>query len=162
MARITFKRGDEYIAKLSALEMSAQRDVCGAAVYAGAEMVADAIRSALDEVPTDIAYGTQEQPSAGPKPLQLAALKSSLGISHAQTDGGGLYNVKIGWAWYNSIVSKRWPRGQPNQMVARSVERGTSFMRANPFVKPTMARIRKAALERMKSVAEEKIEEIMK
>ena len=47
----------------------------------------------------------------------------------------GFYNVKIGFDGYNSVKTKRWPSGQPNAMVARSIESGTSWMTKQPFMR---------------------------
>ena len=92
---------------------------------------------------------------------QRAGLHKGLGIAKMQQDGK-LTNVKIGWDGYNDIKTKRWPNGQPNQMIARSIERGTSFMKANPFVKRAVNRTRKAAAAEMQNVLDSEIEKIMK
>lgn len=162
MAVIKFKKGDEYIAKISALEAATLTGVLGPAVYTGADIVTGEIRAALDALPTDEGYGTPDHPTAGPKIGQVKALKATLGIASAQMDGSGLCNVKIGWDGYNHIKTKRWPKGEPNQMVARSIERGTSFMTANPFVKPTMAKVRKRTIAAMKEAVDQAIEQQMK
>ena len=47
-------------------------------------------------------------------------------------------------------------------MIARSIERGTSFMTANPFMKRAVSKTRKRAQEAMKKAAEREIEKIMK
>lgn len=162
MATIQFKKGDAYLAKLSALERMTRKEVCGSAIYGAADIVTDEIRSALDKIPTDEGYGTQSEPTEGPKIGQVKALKATLGIASMQDDGTGFLNVKIGWDGYNHIKTKNWPGGEPNQMVARSIERGTSFMKANPFVKPTMAKVRKRAIAFMKEAADKAIEQQMK
>ena len=43
-------------------------------------------------------------------------------------------NVKIGYDGYNNIVTERWPQGQPNMMIARAAESGTTFMQAQYFM----------------------------
>ena len=92
---------------------------------------------------------------------QRAGLHNGLGIASLREDGEYL-NVKIGWDGYNDIKTKRWPKGQPNQVIARSVDRGTSFMQANPFVKRAVARTRKVSQEKMQEVIDREIEKIMK
>ena len=86
----------------------------------------------------------------------------SLGIASMQDDGTGYLNVKIGFDGYNDIVTQRWPRGQPNQMVARSVESGTTWMKKNGFVRKAVASSRKRAVEFMKRTVDKAIETIMK
>lgn len=161
MATIQFKRGDEYIAKIAKLEAAAKDTLCGEAIYGAAGIVADEIRASLEQVPTDEGYGTTTSPTVGPRKGQLLGLEHSLGISSLQDDGTGFLNVKIGFDGYNSISTKRWPNGQPNQMVARSVESGTSWMRKNPFVRRAVTATRKRAIEYMKRSIDEGIKKIM-
>lgn len=160
MAVIQFKRGDEYLMKISKLEAALKDEVCGAAIYGAAGIVADEIRSQLKAVPTDEGYGTESEPARGPRKVQKRGLYNSLGIASMQDDGGFL-NVKIGFDGYSDVATKRWPNGQPNQMVARSIERGTTWMKANAFVKKAMAATRKRALEFMKHSVDESIRKIM-
>lgn len=161
MATVQFKKGDEYLARISKLDESIKDAVIGPAIYGAADIVTREIRSELDRLPTDERYGTVSDPTNGPKVGQVKALKATLGIARMQSDAG-YYNVKIGWDGYNQIKTKAWPNGEPNQMVARSIERGTSFMRANPFVKKAVAKVRKKAIESMKTTVDQKIEAIMK
>ena len=71
-------------------------------------------------------------------------------------------NVKIGFDGYNRVITKKWPLGQPNQMVARSVESGTTWMKKNPFVKRGASKSRRKALEMMRKSVQKSIEKIMK
>ena len=161
MATIAFKTGDAYMEKLERLERQTREKVCGKAIYEAAELVADEIRAQLGRVPSDETFGTGRNPAKGPNKAQKKGLYDSLGIAPIREDGDGFLNVKIGFDGYNSIKTKRWPKGQPNQMVARSVERGTSYMGANPFVKKAMAATKGKALEQMKSAADAEIKRIM-
>ena len=162
MATIQFKRGDEYMAKIAKLEAAARETLCGDAIYGAAGIVADEIRASLEQVPTDEGYGTTSSPTAGPKKAQLLGLEQGLGIASMQDDGTGYLHVKIGFDGYNEILSRRWPNGQPNQMVARSIESGTSWMQKNPFVRRAVTATRKRAIEYMKRSVDEGIEKIMK
>lgn len=161
MATIQFKNGDEYLMKLSKLEAALRDEVCGRAIYGAAGIVADEIRSQLQSVATDEGYGTELEPAQGPKKVQKRGLYEGLGIASMQDDGGYL-NVKIGFDGYNELRTARWPNGQPNQMVARSVERGTSWMKANPFVKKAVAASRARALDFMKSSVDKSIQTQMR
>lgn len=156
MATIRFKKGDDYIAKLSRLSSSAKTDVIGPAVYDAAGIVADAINEGISSL------SVSEDPN---KELlnarQRKGLHDGLGIAKLRNDNG-FYNVKIGWDGYNSIATKSFPKGQPNQMIARSVERGTSFLKATPFVKKAVAATRARAVETMKKTIDQQIEKIMK
>lgn len=162
MATVKFKNGDEYLAKIAKLEAQTKEQVCGKAIYGAAEIVADEIRDQLRKVPTDESNNSFWGELKGPKKIQKKGLYDSLGIASLQDDGTGFLNVKIGFNGYNDVKTERWPQGQPNQMIARSVERGTSFMEANPFVKPAMRKTKKRALEYMKQSVDKSIEKIMK
>lgn len=160
MATITFKRGEEYIARISKLAAAKHDEVLGSAIYGAADIVTNEIRKQLEALPTDEGWGTSGQPVRGLKKAQKEALEESLGIASLQDDGGFL-NVKIGFDGYNRIKSKRWPNGQPNQMVARSIERGTTWMQGHAFVKKAVAASRKAALTAMQDTIDKNIENIM-
>lgn len=162
MATIQFKKGDEYLMRLSKLEALLRRDVCGTAIYGAAGIIADEIALQLSQIPTDEHWGTPERPASGPREVEAQAIYNGLGIAKLQETGTGFLNVKIGFDGYSKLRTKRWPQGQPVQMLARSVERGTSFMRANPFVKRAVAAKRKAAVESMKRTIDEETKRIMK
>jgi hypothetical protein len=161
VATSKFKDGSEYMAKLEKLERSTREKVIAPAIYNAADIVANEIRDQLRKVPTDERWGTNSNPLTGPNKQQKKGLYDSLGIASLQDDGGFL-NVKIGFDGYNKIKTKRWPQGQPNQMVARSVERGTSFMQGNPFVKRAVSRSKNEALSEMQKTVDAEIEKIMK
>ena len=162
MATIQFKKGDEYLARIAKLEAELKDKVLGEAIYGAAGIVADEIRATLKQIPTDEGYGTRETPTQGPTAYQVNGLEISLGIASMQDNGTGYLNVKIGFDGYNGIESERWPNGQPNQMVARSVESGTSWMKKNPFVRKAVAATRKRAVEYMKNSVDRSMEAIMK
>ena len=161
MATIQFKKGDEYLAKLTKLEALTRDEIIGTSLYGAADIVANEIRSQLNQVPTDEGgYGSEGRIRAGPTKGQVKSLKATLGIASLQVVNG-LVNVKIGWDGYNQIKTNRWPHGQPNQMVARSIERGTSFMQKHMFVSKAVKKTSKTALEFMRKNADAKIRELM-
>lgn len=162
MATIKFKNGDGYLKKISRIESSLKTKICGSAIYVAADIVADEVRKQLQSIPTDESYGTDENMSRGPKKVQKKGLYDSLGISPMSEDEKGNINVKIGFDGYNGVKTKRWPNGQPNQMVARSVERGTSFMKKNAFIKKAVSSSKAVALKKMKETVDEQIEKAMK
>ena len=162
MATIQFKKGDEYLTKISRLDRRLKENVLGKAIYGAADIVANSVRTSLQSVPTDERWGTQNSPTTGPKKMQKKGLYDSLGIAPMQDDGTGYVNVKIGFDGYNEVSTKQWPQGQPNQMVARSIERGTSYMQANPFMKKAVSKAKKAAVDHMKKTVDTEIEKTMK
>lgn len=162
MATIQFKNGDEYLMKIAKLEAELKDQVLGEAIFGAACIVADEMRSSLEQVPTDEGFGTSGSPTRGPKKRQKEGLMQSLGIASMQDDGTGYLHVKIGFDGYNDIRTERWPNGQPNQMVARAVEGGTSWMEKNAFVRKAVNASKARAVEFMKQSVDKSTEKIMK
>lgn len=163
MAKISMEGLDEYTEALSRLATELKGAVIGPAVYDGADIAADAIRAEMEALPTAGGLGPPQgnRQLVGPNKLQKEALLDSFGISKMQDDSG-YYNVKLGWSGYNAIRTKRWPKGQPNVLIARAVARGTSFLRANNFVKRAMATAKPKALATMEKAVDKGLKDIMK
>lgn len=161
MAKIEFKGLDEYIDKLNRLEALSRDKVIGAAVYDGAEIAADIIREEIEKLPTDESWGTPEYPKMGPSQEEKEGLLESFGIAPVRNDNGFI-NVKLGFDGYHGKPTRKYPKGKPNQMIARSVENGTSFMISHAFVKAGVNKAKKAAKAAIKARVEQEINEIMK
>ena len=161
MAKIEMRGLDEYTRALARLELGAREQVIGPAIYQGAKVAADAIQSSISTIPIDNGWGTEANPQSGINARQKAALHNSFGITKMRDDDG-VYNVKLGFDGYNSIKTKRWPNGQPNAMIARALERGTSWLRPYKFIKKAMAEARKKALAVMQTEVDKGIYEIMR
>lgn len=162
MAKITFPGLADYELMLSRLAQGAD-DIAGKAIYAGAEIVADAIRSniqGLQAVPDEV--GAIAYAEKSPAPLTESAkegLLDSLGISSMQDDNG-YYNVKIGFDGYNGLKTKKFPQGQPNVMIARSLESGSSIAPKRPFVRPAVNAVKKQAEAKMAEIIDQEIKKI--
>ena len=160
MAKITFPGLGNYELMISRLAQGTEH-VAGKAIYAGAGIVADEIRKEIQSLPVVDGYGTVEDPlPGGVTRQQKEGLLDGLGISPMENDGGYL-NVKIGFDGYNQTRTKRYPQGQPNQLVARGVESGTSWKQKKPFVRPAVNASRKRAEGKMAEVLDEGIKKIM-
>lgn len=159
MAKITFPGLADYELMLSKLEDGSE-EIIGKAVYAGAGIVADAIKSSIQSLPIVRGYGTDSNPlPGGVTSAQKAGLIDGLGISRMQDDAGYL-NVKIGFDGYNNTRTEKYPQGQPNQLVARGVESGTSWKQKKPFVRPAVTKSRKQAEDTMAKIIDEEIEKL--
>ena len=160
MARITFPGLNDYELMISRLSKNAE-DIAGRAIYTGAGIVADEIKAGIQSLPIVTGYGTAETPlPGGVTSAQKQGLLDGLGIAPMQDDGGYL-NVKIGFDGYNRTKTKDYPNGQPNQLVARGVESGTSWKQKHPFVRPAITRSRKRAEAAMAEILNEEIKKIM-
>lgn len=163
MARIQMKGLDEYTMALSNLGRDLKAQVIGPAIYKAADIAADAVRASIEALPTDGGMGppTGSTLLKGPNKLQKKGLLKSFGITKMRDDEG-FYNVHLGFSGYNQIRTKAWPKGQPNVVIARSVERGTSFMTATHFIKRAMSTAQKPALAAMQKTVEQSIKNLMK
>lgn len=149
---------DKYLRKLENL-YKASDETCGKAIYQAADVVTDAIRRNLNNIPTDERYVSGSEKLIGPKAVQKEALKEVFGISKIRKEYG--LNVKVGFDGYNKVKTKKYPKGQPNPMIARSVESGTSFMRKNPFVEPAIRETKDKAERLMAQVVDQEVDKIM-
>ena len=163
MAKFDIGRGiDDYIAQLGNLA-DTSKDAVGRAVYEGAKVVADAIKKEIGAIPVDdhppiVANGNRIGTLTS---KQKQGLVDGFGIAKMK-DEGGYKNVKIGFAGYNTEVTKKYPNGQPNAMIARSVNSGTSFRKKNPFVDKTTRSVKSQAEEAMRKTVDEEISKRIK
>ena len=146
---------------LSRMEESTD-EMIGKAVYAGAGIEADAIKANIKGLPVVRGYGTDANPlPGGVTASQKAGLINGMGISKMQDDAGYL-NVKIGFDGYNATKTEKYPQGQPNQLVARGVESGTSWKKKKPFIRPAVNSSRNRAEAEMARILDEEIKKVSK
>lgn len=161
MAKITFPGLSDYELMISRLSKGVD-DIAGKAIYAGAGIVADAIKENIKALPIVRGYGTEKDPlPGGVTAPQKAGLIDGMGISPMQDDGGYL-NVKIGFDGYNATKTEKYPQGQPNQLVARGVESGTSWKQKKPFIRPAINASKSRAEAEMARILDQEIEKITK
>ena len=149
---------DEYIHKLDQMHANTE-EMIGRSIFPGAAIVTDAIRAGIEsipEAPKQYARGMKTGLTAS----QKAGLLDGLGIAVMRNDGG-LLNVKVGMDGYNSTVTKRWPKGQPNALIIRSLESGTSFQLRQPVIGPAIRSSRQAAIQKMKEQFDEETRKVM-
>lgn len=155
MARLKINPNlDKYTKKLEQLQFDTRDKIIGKAVYEGAGIVADAVRANIN------ALATSNDFHEAVTPKQKEGLLDGLGISRMK-DENGFINVKIGFNGYNGIRNKRYPNGQPNALVARSLEKGTSVAPAQRFVAPAVKRAQASAENAMQEIVESEIDKIM-
>lgn len=149
---------DEYIYMLDQMHANTE-EMIGRSIFPGAAIVTDAIRAGIEgipEAPSHYARGMKTGLTAS----QKAGLLDGLGIAVMRNDGGFL-NVKVGMDGYNSTVTKRWPKGQPNALIIRALESGTSFQARQPVIAPAIRSSRNAAIQKMKEQFDEETRKVM-
>lgn len=164
MAKITFPGMRSYSDKIHTLGKNTV-PIIKAAVYEGAKVVADSVKGNLAALDTirDF-HGIQKFRKNEPGELtesQKEGLLASFGLAGMENDGGFI-NTKLGFDGYNEMFTNQYPFGQPNAMIARACESGSSAMNAQPFVRPGIEAAKAAAGKAMEKKLDEKIDEIMK
>ena len=163
MAKISFPGLKKYELMLSKLGDQSQ-EVAEKAVYAGAKIVADKIRSNIKKL---IAYDDEAAIYAwvlkNPAPLTRTAkqgLLDGLGVSEIRNDNGYI-NTKVGFTGYNGIKTKSFPEGQPNVIIAQVTENGSSITGKQPFVRPAVRAKKREIEAAMAAVLDREIKKIM-
>lgn len=157
MAKLKFKGLEEYENQLLKLE-SISRECIGKAIYDGAGLVADAVKASIDTIPIDERFVKKGEMLNGITTAQKNGLKAGFGIAPLQDENGYLH-VKLGFAGYNNVITKSHPNGQPNSLIARSVNSGTSFRQRIPFVDNAVNANKAAAENKMKEAFDKALEE---
>ena len=160
MATIRFSKLRDYELMLGKIGY-ASKDICGAAIYEGAKSIADEVKSNLNALNTTTDELAMLKAKKG-EPTYITqrakeGLIKSFGVTPMSQDEDGIYNVKLGFDGYNDVKTKKWPKGQPNQLIARACESGSSAMIKQPFFRGAVQKTKKKAESRMAEVLDEKI-----
>lgn len=161
LAKVSIKLGDAYAMRISKLSKGSD-EIIKKAVYNGAGVVADAIRSNISNLPgTSFRHLKDGEKFDGVPEEQKQALLDGLGISPIESDDKGNVNAKIGFDGYGATPTKKYPLGLPIPMIARSVESGSSVRVKTPFVRPAVKSSQNAAEKAMEEIVNEEIKKIM-
>lgn len=161
MAKWTMEGMSEYIAYLQSIA-NVTDEAIGAGVYAMAEVVADRVRANIQVLPTvsnEANIATYRQGYSRLSDPEKQGLLDGFGVSPMQDDGG-YKNVKLGFDGYNSVKTKKYPNGQPNALIARVTESGSSYRQKTPFVRPAVNASRKEALEKGREAVDRVLEAV--
>lgn len=135
------------------------KEVCKRSLYDGAGVTWQAFETALANIPADervFVYNGHRK--HGITLQQKMDLMEAAGIapmeSHVNT-----VNTKIGVDGYNSVHTKKYPGGQPNILIARSVQAGTSYMDRYDFNGKARRQAKEPAIEKMKTAIRREVAE---
>ena len=157
MAKLTFTGLDGYIAQLEKLRQSAD-GITKKALYEGAGVTADEIRSAVEALPTDNDRSAGHY-LKGITDEQKAALAKGLGVAPFLSEGDRM-DTLVGVTGSGDIQSPIYPQGLA--LIARIAESGTSFSQKTPFVRKALKTAKPKAEAEMKKVFETEIKRTMK
>lgn len=143
--KISFPGIDEYRAQLDGILKHVPKLV-NMALYDGTNVLATEVQKEIDGL-------TELTPEA------RAGLHEGLGVARFWHEGEATV-TKIGFEGYNKKRTKRWPKGQPNAMIARSLIRGTSWQRANRFTQRAAKKARQRCIEAMRNRFDTELQKI--
>ena len=162
MAKWIVEKGlSNYIAYLQSIE-AVTDEMIGEAVYDMAKVVADKVRANIEALPAvsnEANIATYREGYSRLSEPEKQGLMDGFGVSPLQDDSG-YRNVKLGFDGYNSVKTKKYPQGQPNALIARVTESGSSYREKTPFIRPAVNAARKPAEKAGQAKIDEKIKSI--
>lgn len=152
MARAKIVGITDYLEQLEKIQESSSEAV-GKMIFDGAGIVADEVRRRILMIPEREVYETSSghNHTRGITDVEREGLLDTLGITKMRNDSGFI-NVAIGFDGYNANVTKSYPNGHPNSMVARTIESGTSWLAKTPFIAPAVQATKGSAVKAMEKV----------
>lgn len=145
------------------LERLCSQEVSKRVVMAGAKPVADEIRNGINGLPEDTFRKLQkEEKFQGVPKDQKQDLLDSLGIAPIDIDIDGNTNTKVGFDGYGSHPTHKYPKGLPNQILARAIESGSSVRKKTPFVRKATNSSKEKAIQAMQEQLDKEIKSIKK
>lgn len=147
MAKFQFDGVDELVSQYKQMGVDAD-EMIRRAVWEGAKVVADGIKSALESLPVDDSKFDPEGVRRSVNSAQKQGLIDGMGISKMKDDEG-MINVKVGVSGRNKFRTRTNPGGQLNASVARSLEHGASYMQKNPVFSKTAKALKKSCEQAM-------------
>ena len=136
--QVSFHGLDEYIDFLDTLTGHTE-NAMRSALYAGAKVVANEVRNQIQAIP---AVSEEENKKAYNNDgrrykmsgKQKAGLLAGLGVARHELVAASV-NTVVGFDGYNNLITEQYEGGQPNQLVARIFEHGTSYSEKQPFMR---------------------------
>ena len=152
MAQITVDGLAEYIELLMMTEKQTDR-ICGRSLYPGAKIIANECKKQINALVVDNTLFAWNPHRRGITGGWKKALQESMGIASMRRDRDG-YNVKLGFDGYSDIRENRgYVDGKaitvynsnknpehrvPNAVIARTTNKGSSNLPAQPFMDRTI------------------------
>lgn len=162
MAKLTVNGLEDFSTMIVALGQKGH-EVVSAALYAGAGMMADAVKEAVSSLPDEawrfVVPGGDKLDVMTPD--EKSDLINAIGIAKFSGDGGKT-STAIGFNGYSSHATKKYTGGVPLAMIARSIESGSSVRNKHPFMRRAANAATARVQQAMQDAAYKKIDEITK
>ena len=169
MAKLNFNGCKEIIDKLSDIGQRAPK-MAAAALFEGAKVTADMLREAVQALPEEQFHplpgahnnGDSASPLNVLTPDDKADLLDTIFVKKFEHSTDGV-TTEISFAGgYSRHPSKKYPRGIPLPIIARSIESGSSARRKRPFVRTTASKAKEPAAAAMQAKLDEYINNMNK
>lgn len=131
-------------------------EVMESVVKAGIDEVTDTMRAKINALKTS-EEKTAKNKKRYPTKKEVQGLKDSLGFAPVKWKDTKA-NSKAGFDGYNGVKTKKYPNGHANQMMANTINKGNSFMYAQPFINQTKRESENKAIKAMQKRLDEEIE----
>lgn len=163
MAKLEFQGLDEYLKQLRSMEAKST-GMIKRAVFEGAAEVAKAVKAEIQALPEVAHDGYQfpwQLPIRGVTKEQKQGLLDGMGFAKMENENGFI-NTKLGFDGYNRVKTQKYPSGQPNALLARSINSGSSTRQKIPFMNRAVKAAKARAESAMAARLEADIESIQK
>lgn len=159
MAKVTAVGFDELAKELESLADHSGA-IASAALYAGAGLMADKVRSAVDSQQTE---HDRKHKGKALLPYEKEALQDGLMIEKFVQDKARDYTqTAITFHGRTNHRTENYPDGVPTILLARAINKGTTFRSANRFFHNTVNRTRTEAEHLMVETAEREMKKHIK
>lgn len=138
---------DAYCAILEKLGGNVE-NIMKAALYEGADVIADAVRAEIEALPVKKGTGFTQKVKDG--------LLQGMGLSPMKTTEDGV-DIKLGFDGYYGDPTKKYPKGFPIPFQARILIKGTSNTVKNDFVGRAVRKKKKKAVEAINVKIDEEV-----
>lgn len=157
MPKVTVKGLTETVKMLEKIESNTDEIIESSLIKGGAK-VTDIMRSEINQLKTSDDYQPGDS-KRYPRPEDKKGLQDSLGYTPVQMKGSK-FDINTGFDGYNSHITKKYPKGHANQMIANAINKGTSFLQAQPFINRTRSKARNEAVEEMQKELDKGIKKL--
>lgn len=159
MAKVKTTGLTELLKELEKLEANTD-EILDEVTLEGAGVVADVMRAQIRSLKTSDEYeGGNGKRYA--KPEDIKGLLDSLGYTPTQFKGTKI-DSNVGFDGYNSNKTAKYPNGHANRMIANAINKGTSFMIAQPFISRSKRQAEKEAIDQMEKSLDEAVKKYVK
>lgn len=133
MATLTFEGINEYAEQIARMNDKAE-GMIKRAVYDGAAVVLAAAVKEIENLPViENRYRSTKLPLTGVTKTQKRGLLAGIGLAK-MVNQNGFINTKLGFSGYNAAKSDKYRNGQPNALIARAVNSGSTTRVKIPFI----------------------------